>query len=288
MDLALGEGFMFREVPFEKSLKKISKIGFDSVELLWGTRYDAGSTDDQIRELKKAVRKHDLKVSALLGGGALASLDAKIRAQAVGTVRRQIEIAQIFDCRMITAEMSGGTSKERDKCIGSFKESVRELLPALEKADISMSFEPHPGDFIEESNMGADVLRSIKSKRIGYLYCCPHTFVLGEDPEEMIKYVGTLLNFVHVADTHKMERIIVSLAPRGFASLAGVPEFEGLKAHEHLTPGHGEVPFDSVFKGLKSVGFDGIISCVPFSPDDPEGAAKESFKIVRKYIKRKR
>jgi myo-inositol catabolism protein IolH len=288
MDLALGEGFMFREVPFEKSLTEISKIGFDSLELLWGTRYDAKSTDDQIRGLKKAIRKHDLRVSALLGGGALASLDPKLRGEAVGTVKRQIEIAQILDCKMVTAEMSGGTSKEREKCIVAFKESIRELLPALEKADISMSFEPHPGDFIEESNMGADVLRSIKSKRIGYLYCCPHTFVLGKDPETMIKYVGDLLNFVHVADTHKMERIIVSLAPRGFASLAGKPEFEGLKAHEHLTPGHGEVPFDSVFRGLRSVGFDGIISCVPFTPDDPVGAAKESFQIVKKYLKAKR
>ena len=288
MDLAIGEGFMFREMPFEKSLKQISKVGFESLELLWGTRYDAKSTDDHIRGIKKSVDKHGLSVAALLGGGALASLDAKVRGQAVDTVKRQIEIAQILDCRMITAEMSGGNSKQREECIAAFKDSIREILPSLEKADVSMSFEPHPGDFIEESNMGADVLRSIKSKRIGYLYCCPHTFVLGKDPETMIRYVGDLLNFVHVADTHKMERIIVSLAPRGFASLAGVPEFEGLKAHEHLTPGHGEVPFDSVFRGLRKVGFDGIISCVPFTLDDPVGAAKESFKMVRKHLKGKR
>lgn len=288
MKLTICEGFMFRNLPLEKSLSDISKIGFESVELLWGTRYDAKSTDDQINELGKTIRKHKLTVSALLGGGALASLDPKLRGEAIKTVRRQIEIAQMLDCKMIDTEMSGGNSKQREECSVAFKKSINELLPFLDKADISMSFEPHPGDFIEDSNMGVDLLRSIKSKRIGYLYCCPHTFVLGKDPEAMIKYAGDLVNFVHLADTHKMERIIVSLAPRGLASLNGIPEFEGLKMHEHLTPGHGEVPFDSVFRGLRAIGYKGTISCVGFDLETPAKTARESFKIASKYLGRTR
>jgi myo-inositol catabolism protein IolH len=285
MRLCIGEGFMFRNMPFEKSLAEISRIGFDSLELLWGTRYDANTKDDEVKNLKVITQRHHLDVAALLGGGALASLDEKVRRQAIDALKRQIQIAEILDCKMITAEMSGGNSRQREDCIVAFKKSIDELLPLLDKSDISMSFEPHPGDFIEESNLGADVLRSIKSERIGYLYCCPHTFVLGSDPAAMIKYVGDLLNWVHVADTHKMERIVVSLAPRGLASLAGVPEFEGLKAHEHLTPGHGEVPFENVFDGLKSVGFDGTISCVPFTTDNPVAAAEESYRVVQKFLK---
>jgi myo-inositol catabolism protein IolH len=289
LKLAIGEGFMFRNMPLDKSLKEISKVGFEHLELLWGTRVEAKSTDSQVKDVKKTIARRGLDVAALLGGAAIASLDEKVRAEAVGTVKRQIEIAQILDTDMITAEMSGGNTREQEKCIGQFKKSIQELLPALEKTDISMTFEPHPGDFIEESNLGADVLRSFKTKRIGYLYCCPHTFVLGKDPAAMIEYVGgDLLNWVHFADTNKPERIVMSFSPKGYASVANVPEFEGLKAHEHLTPGHGEVSFKSVFKGLKKVGFKGTISCVPFTLDDPVGAAKESYAVVNKYLKGRR
>lgn len=288
MKLAIGEGFMFKDVPLDRSLREVSKVGFRSLEILWGTRVDGKSSDEQVKTVRRTIDRHGMDVAALIGLAPIASVDEKVRSEAVKLVRRQVQIAEMLGTRMITSEMSGGTSRQQKECIAAFRRSIGDILPALEKADISMSFEPHPGDFIEESNLGADVLRSLKSRRVGYLYCCPHTFVLGKDPAPMIEYAGDLLNHVHVADTHKLERIVVSLAPRGFASLSGVPEFEGIKAHEHLTPGHGEVPFDRVFGALRKIGYRGTVSCIPFSPDDPVGAARESFAVVNKYLKGRR
>src|SRR5438876_10478962 len=99
MRLCIGEGFMFRNMPFEKSLSEISRIGFDSLELRWGTRYDANTKDDEVKNLKVMIKKHGLEVAALMGGGALASLDEKLRRQTLDTDKRQIQIDDTLEFR---------------------------------------------------------------------------------------------------------------------------------------------------------------------------------------------
>jgi myo-inositol catabolism protein IolH len=293
MKVCLGEGFMFRNLPFEKAVREIKKVGYDYLELLWGTRVGPDTKDGHVRDLKSILDQNGVKVLSLMGGSALASLDIATRLDAVATFLRQITIAQALDCKTITREMSGGNATRQVECITAFRASMEQVCPALEKNDISASFEPLPGDFIEESNLGVDVLREINSKNVGYLYCCPHTFVLGGEgsdissaktAEDMIAYAGKLVNFVHVADSHKMVRIVVSFAPKGFASMRNIPEYKGMKTHEHLIPGHGEVDFKSVFRGLKKIQYDGTVSCIPFVTDNPVKAAKESLRVVKKYI----
>jgi myo-inositol catabolism protein IolH len=170
---------------------------------------------------------------------------------------------------------------------------VQDIVPLLERNGLAASFEPHPGDFVEDSELGVQILREIGSKNVGYLYCCPHTFVLAGEgsgserrtPEAMIRQAGKLVNFVHLADTHKMERIVVSFAPEGYASMRDVPKYKGMKTHEHLVPGDGEVDFRSVFTGLRAIDYDGPLSCIPFATDNPSRAARESLRLVKRFVK---
>ncbi len=284
MKICLGEGFQFGQYPFEDAMKAISNIGYDHVELLTGSHLDANASDDQIKEKARVMDNVGIKAAAVLGGGPLASLDAAIRDQAVKSFKRQIVVARLLGCDYITSEMNGGTSLQLRECIDAFKASMREVAPVLEGEGVQASFEAHPGDFVEDNNLGVDILKEIGHKNIGYLYCGPHTFILGEDPAAMIEYAADILNWVHVADSYREERIIISFAPKGHATVGGTTEFKNTRGHLHLVPGDGEVDFACVFRTLKKIGYDGFVSAIPFDSTTPVEAATQSLRMIQKYI----
>jgi myo-inositol catabolism protein IolH len=151
--------------------------------------------------------------------------------------------------------------------------SIEALLPLLEEAKLNVSFEPHPGDFIERSDQAVDLIREIKSRRIGYLYCMAHTFWLGDDSGQMIRYAASTLTHVHIADTYRPERIIQ----------AG----QNARPHNHLIPGWGEVDFERTFQALLEIGYDGCLSAALFSHlDEPAGAVVETREKISALLGR--
>lgn len=285
MKICLGEGFQFGQYTFEDAMDAISRIGYDHVELLnGGAHLDPNAPDDRIKEKAKVMDHYGIKPAAVLGGGPLASLDSETRRQAVKGFNRQIVVARLLGCDYITSEMNGGTSLQLNDCIDAFKASMREVAPVLEGEGVQVSFEAHPGDFVEDNDLGVDIIKEIGHKSIGYLYCGPHTFILGEDPAAMIEYAADVLNWVHIADSYREERIIISFAPMGYATVGGTPEFKDTRGHLHLVPGEGEVDFASIFRTLKKIGYDGFVSAIPFDSITPLEAVTQSLKMIQKYI----
>ena len=280
MKTCLGEGFLFSKYSLEARMEEISKIGYGHVE----TGVNAHAPQAEIEEIASVMQRYGIKPAAIGGGGPIASLNEETRRQAVENVERQIIVARMLGCDMVTCEMSGGTSDQRDECIQAFKVSSEELVPVLEKERVQAAFEAHPGDFVEDNNTAVDILKEIGHDNIGYLYCGPHTFILGEDPAAMIEYAADVLKWVHIADTYKQERIIVSDASKGYVSMVGLPDYKGLTAHMHLVPGDGEVDFGSIFRTLKRIGYDGFVSAIPFDSITPVETAAQSLKMMQKYI----
>ena len=280
MKTCLGEGFLFSKYSFQARMEEIHKIGYEYVE----TGINPHAPKDEIEENGRIMQRNSIKPAAIGGGGPIASLDEDIRRQAVENVERQIIVARMLDCDIITCEMSGGTSDQLDECIQAFKVSAEELAPVLERERVHAAFEAHPGDFVEDNNTAVDILKEIGHNNIGYMYCGPHTFILGEDPAAMIEYAADILKWVHIADTYKQERIIVSDASKGYVSMVGLPDYKGLTAHMHLVPGDGEVDFGSIFRTLKKIGYDGFVSAIPFDSITPVQTATQSLKMMQKYI----
>ena len=280
MKPCLGEGFLFSKYSYQARMAEIHKIGYEYVE----TGINPHAPKDEIEENGRIMQRNSIKPAAIGGGGPIASLNEETRRQAVENVERQIMVARMLDCDTITCEMSGGTSDQRDECIQAFKVSAQELAPVLEREGVHAAFEAHPGDFVEDNNTAVDILKEIGHNNIGYMYCGPHTFILGDDPAAMIEYAAGILKWVHIADTYKQERIIVSDASKGYVSMVGLPDYEGLTAHMHLVPGDGEVDYGSIFRSLKKIGYDGFVSAIPFDSITPIQTAAQSLKMMQKYI----
>ena len=88
-----------------------------------------------------------------------------------------------------------------EDCETAFWRSMEELVSIFEKEKLPCHIEAHPDNFIEDNNLAVDIIKVIDSPMIKYLYCAPHTFDLGEDIFEMIRYAAPVLAHLHVADT---------------------------------------------------------------------------------------
>jgi myo-inositol catabolism protein IolH len=126
------------------------------------------------------------------------------------------------------------------------------------------------------------MLRKTECDRVGYLYCCPHTFLIGADAGSMIRYAGKDLSHVHIADTHRMERIVQPSVVRSSPDLQARFKRE---IHEHLIPCLGDLDFKAIFQALRRVGYDGFLSAIPFSfSDTPVEAAIQTRKVLQRFL----
>jgi len=275
MNLSLSMN-LFVTYEIEKALAKAREFGYEYVELFdFLFNQKAFST----KHINSLLAKNDLKASSIatvsvelpLTNDFFAGPDEGKRKKAADNMKKAIVVARELDCDMVTTEMLGNVANvgvvDQQTCKDCFLRSVDEIMPVLEKEDVSISFEPHPGDFIENSDEAVDFLKKTGSPRVGYLWCASHSFVMGGEPVDMLRYTKDILNFVYFSDTHNVKRIMAPLLKREMG------------AHEHLIPGRGgDVDFEAMFRTLKEIDYDGFVCAQPFSyaMDKPEEAAKES------------
>ena len=288
MKIAIAEFPMYIGHPIEEMVAEVAEIGYGHIELAGAQRVAGGAGDDKAaRSLVRALESQSVGLAAIGAGVPLASADEEVRHAAVQDFAGTVRLAGRLGCALVTSEMSGGNSLTQEECVAAFERSVSELVPVLEAEGVDVAFEPHPGDFVESHELGLDILNRIGHERVGYLYCCPHTFVLGGDPASMIRSAGRLLKFVHVADSNTPEKIVVGYAPKGYANALQAEEFKGaMNAHEHLVPGKGDVDFEVVFAALGAIGYDGYVSAIPFGTGRSRPIASAALAAIRALLAR--
>ena len=175
------------------------------------------------------------------------------RRKGVQMMKRAIKNAVTLDCRSLLSELSGDFRHKRasDK---AFRKSMSEIIPELEDNGVTLSFEAHPGDYVEDSYDAVALLSSFGSKQIRYNYCIAHTFVLRHTPSEIVSNAKDLMAWVHFADTLDPWRIFFC------------PTYKPkVTPHLHLMPGLGDIKFEEAISSLKGIGYRGFLSIHPFS-----------------------
>jgi myo-inositol catabolism protein IolH len=254
--------FMLRFLPLPEIARIASEIGYEAVEISWREdfvpllrRPRAHSLG--IAESRTAFKERGVEIATLVALYRWASPDEQERRSAIRYWRRAIEVAVELECRHMNSEFSGDFEASGSLASeAAFWASIEEVLPILEREDIVLSLEPHPGDFVESNDVAVDMIRSVGSDHLRYLYCTAHTFHLGDDIGDMVRYAAPVLDHVHLADTldHRM-----SSGLRYIVNPLGAP----VRVHQHLNIGEGEVDFDALFAALAEIDFEGILtSCV--------------------------
>lgn len=277
MQVAL-DPYMLRRLEIGEVVRIAGELGYDAVEL--SPREDflpffvhPRADSQRIRELRAACASTGVALASLLPLYRWSSPDESERAAAVRYWRRAIEIAVELECPVMNSEFNG-RPENAHASEASFWKSMDELLPLIERENIMLHLEAHPDDFVEDSNVAVDMIRGIGSSHIRYLYCAPHTFHLGDNVAEMIKYAAPVLAHVHVADTYDHR---ASSGLRYIVNPPGSPA----RVHQHLDIGQGEVDWDSLFSSLAEIAFDGIITSCVFAWEE---RAVDSSRFMRTEI----
>ena len=272
MKLAIDTSLM-RDLSVDEALESVSKLGYRFVEVGLAHFLPDEASDEETKAFDRALSNHGVKLAALFGTYPVSYPEEEIRQRGVQQFQNAIGRARELGCNLVVAELMGDAERHSE-CSEAFKKSMSELIPTLEKSETTLCFEAHPGDFIERNKFAVDLVRSLQTSFVRYLYCVPHSFILGEDVREMIEYSRDVLGYVHLADSFKPEKTFFSGR-----------YFPQVQPHQHLTIGKGDVDFRSVFASLQRIGYDGFLTVDPFSMrDTPVEAARESKSAAEKMM----
>jgi myo-inositol catabolism protein IolH len=292
MKIAL-DPYMHRHLPLVELPRLAADLGYEYIELSpradfldWWVRPRV--YPDRIRAFRKALSDHGVKLASLLPMYRWASPHEDERQAAVENWKRAVQVAVDMDCDTLNSEFGRGPSPHRGHltCCGgqhtaesseaAWWRSMEELVPIVEREGVYLHIEPHPEDFVETLHPAVDMIRTINSKNVRFLYCSPHTFYFGDDIAQMIRDAAPILAHVHVADTFNHK------ASSGLRYIVNPPGAK-VTVHQHLDIGQGEVDWDVFFGTLAEVGFDGIMTACVFAWEE---RAEQSSRFMRQEMQR--
>ena len=299
MKLAL-DPYMHRHLSLPEICRLTAELGYDGVEL--SPRADfldwwvmPRATPERRAEFKKALKDHGLELITLQPMYRWASPVEEERQMAVRYWKRAIEVAVDMGCDTMVSEFGRGTSPERSKTLplgtdtretreAAWWRSIEELTPIFEKEGVILSVEPHPEDWVETFHPAFDIIRMVGSKNVRMSYIAPHTFYYcSGDASKMattLREAAPILHHVRVADTFNP---FVSSGNRYIAN----PPDASIRVHQHLDIGQGEIDWETFFKTLGEVKFDGIYSSCVFAWEDrAEESSRFMCKEIRRYIEK--
>lgn len=210
-------------------------------------RYPRFSTEIE-SEYRSALKDTGIGLSSFIVVYRWSGPTEEQREMAVRNWKRMIEIAVQMGVEVINTELSGDPN-QGEICEGMWYRSIEELLPIIEKQGIRVEIQAHPYDFCENSNETVELVRSLRSDNVKYVYSAPHTFFYDNgvgDVRTMLEYAGDTLSHVLFADTmnHTLDCRYI-LNPPGVSATI----------HQHLGIGEGEVDFHEMFRTLRNMDF---------------------------------
>lgn len=259
MKIAL-DPYMMRRTPLLALPSAVAALGYEAIEL--SPRSDfipffvQPRTDrETVKGFRRALADARVELASILPLYRWSSPVEDERLAAVRYWKRAIQIAIDLDCHVMNSEFSG-RPEAAEASEAQFWRSMEELLPIIEREGVALRLEPHPDDFVEDGLAAIDLIRSIDSASVTFLYCCPHTFHQGGDAAGIVRYAGNLLTHCHIAD------VFDHRASSGLRYIVNPPGSTA-RVHQHLDIGQGEIDWDSFFSALAAIGFDGTLTaCV--------------------------
>ena len=281
MRIAL-DPYMLRDRPIAEVCRIAADIGYDSIELSPRPDFIPFFTHPRadrakVAEFRAAFRDSGVDLASILPLYRWSGPDEDDRQAAVRYWKRAIQLAVDLGCTTMNSEFNGRPEAPA-RSEAQLWRSLEELLPIFEREGIRLNLEAHPDDFIELNDPAVDLVRAIDSDLVGYVFCTPHAFHLGGEVGAMIDYAAPVLRQVHIADC------LDHRASSGLRYIVNPPGSTA-RVHQHLDIGQGEVDFESCFRALRRVGFDGILtSCVFAWEERAIESSRFQFERIREFL----
>ncbi|MBN2411690.1 sugar phosphate isomerase/epimerase [candidate division KSB1 bacterium] len=242
-----------------ENIAKISDLGYDGVEL--------AVRDPQLldrEELQRLLSQHNLQVPAIGTGQAYGEEglyfthpNENIRRRAVERIQSQMYLAAELNAVVIIGLVRGKKSP------GISDEQVEEwLIQALTECarvnpDVKLSIElinRYETDILNTVTEGMNFVQKIQVANIGLHLDTFHMNIEEPSMVDSIVLAKEKLFHFHVADSNRWY------------------------------PGAGHIDFEQIIKTLEKIGYNGYVSAEIMPLPDPDTAAVETIKYLRKFI----
>lgn len=277
---------MFRDnMGFHDMVEKTARLGYKYLELsprqdfIWFYQYPKVNSQ-MIKDVKRWCQDAGVIISSVLPVQQWSSPDEQQRQAAVRNMRRTIEITSELGVDTLNTEFSGD-KYDPVTSEGQWYKSMEELIPDFEKTGIKLEIQAHPNDFIESSNEAAKLIRSLDLDWVSQVWCSAHAFYSDGGKGDVRKQLldsQDILTHILIADTLNYKsnyglRYIIN------------PPAAPVTIHQHLNPGQGEVDFETMYKTLKEIKFDGIVTNNVFAwPDRPDWSNEQTLPSIKKGL----
>lgn len=247
----------------------VARLGYEYLQLTpspdFGRHFHYPKVDSElIAKLKKRANDAGVTITSVLpvqrfGGPEPHQVDA-----AVFNTTRYIEIAAELGAPIVNTEFSGRPEREEESEY-AFYRAMEQLVPVLEREGVTLNFDPHPDDFVEDGLEAWRIIRGLNTDRVGFVYVAAHTFHYGDRAASLIPELGDRLGAVYAADTFDHTR---SNALRYITN----PPGNAVRVHQHLAIGDGDVDWGELFEALTQLGYldrpDALIVSNVFAEDE--------------------
>jgi sugar phosphate isomerase/epimerase len=231
------------EVPIDKSLPFLSKLGFAGVEIpvIEGWTTELRKLDDyQRRKIIQLLKKYNLKLSALAAHTDLITKDPERYKRNKASLTDAVDLAQNISYEDLVPTVntaSGGSPNEWGTDLSLLVERTNELVDYAKSKDVIIGIEPHVGMMIDTPTKILRYIKMIDSPFLRINLDISHFDVMGFSIEETVSLLAPYTVNTHVKDQ------------RG-----RVPNFE------FLIPGEGCFDYVSYLKQLQVHGYDSYIT----------------------------
>ena len=230
----------------------VARLGYEYLQLTpnpdFGRHFHHPKVDsDLIAKLKKRSRDAGVTITSVLPVQRFGGPEEHQVQAAITNTTRYIQIAAELEAPIVNTEFSGRPEQEEASEF-AFYRSMEALIPVLEREGVSMNFDPHPDDFVEDGLEAWRIIRGLNSDRIGFVYVGAHTFHYGDRARTLIPELGDRLRAVYVSDTFDHTR------SNGLRYITNPPG-NAVRVHQHLRVGDGDVNWQDLFNTLRASGY---------------------------------
>ncbi|HHY46643.1 MAG TPA: sugar phosphate isomerase/epimerase [Firmicutes bacterium] len=255
--------WIYGDEPLEKTFVRLSKCGFDGVELM-------GEPDHyRVDDVAELCKRYNLQVLSIAGmypwpttGRDLANPDPEVRGRAVHYLKKCVDFAVGVGAPLIIVVPSavGKTHPVGDTCDdkaweAAFRrewdhavESVREAARFAEDSGVLLAIEPinrYETYLVNTAEQGMRFISEVGSGAVKLHLDTFHMNIEESDPIAAVRAAGDLLVNVHIADSNRQ------------------------------AVGRGHFDFVGLMKALKEIGYDRALALEPLPPvPDPYVAMK--------------
>ena len=241
-----------------KNIKKISKMGYDGIEL-------AVRNPDllNLKELQTLISDHNLTVPAIGTGQAygeeglsFTNSNPDIRKRAIDRIKSHIDLAAHFEAKVIIGLIRGQIEEKNN-----YGQAESWLIEALsqcvaENESVDLVIEPlnrYECNLLNTASETMQLIRKINAKNIGLLLDTFHMNIEESSIFDSIRNSAKILFHFHIADSNRWY------------------------------PGAGHIDFRAVVKDLERINYAGFLSAEILPFPTPDKAAKMTINHMRQF-----